>query len=371
MHPDIFPLSVPADAALLVACAQAHSPLFVCTVAYTATVRIPGISAAGATPELRELTAAADAELLLHGEPKCMAGLPCNPLGPPGPILITLAALELAGIPALVIDAGSVTPPIGPIRTVGRLPGNSIVTGDAVPNARDLFAAGLNLGSELAAQTDFLILGESVPGGTTSALAVLLALGISAESRVSSSLAGNAHEIKRAAVAQGFAAAGLHKGALRDDPLEAIRRVGDPMQAVQAGVAIAAAERVPVLLAGGSQMAAVCAIIAALGARGYRAPAGRIGTATTGWVARDPTADVAGLYAEIGGFAAVAADLNFGASDLEALRGYELGLVKEGVGAGGAAVACLVRTRCTAATLTAGIERLYRDLLTRGLVSLA
>lgn len=370
VHPDVFLLSQAAGSAVLDAGARAVAPLFVCTVAYTATVRIPGISAAGATPELRELTAAADAELLLHGAPRCMAGLPCNPLGPPGPILISMASLTMAGIPALVIDAGSLTPPIGPVRTAGRIPGNSIVTGQAVPNARGLFAAGLALGAELAERTDFLVLGESVPGGTTTALAILLALGISAESRVSSSLAGNAHALKLATVARAFEAAGISKGALRADPLEAIARVGDPMQAVQAGVAIAAAARIPVLLAGGSQMAAVCAVIAGLAGPGYRVPPGRIATATTRWVARDPTADVGALYDEIGGFTAVAADLDFSAAEFEPLRHYERGLVKEGVGAGGAAVTCLLRTRCTAATLTAGIERLYGDLLTRGLVSL-
>ena len=371
MHPDILPvyLAPQEPARGLADRFTGRSPLFVCTVAYTGTVRIPGISAAGATPELRELTAAADAEILLHGEPKCMAGLPANPLGPPGPILITKAALALAGIPAMVIDAGSDTPPLGPIHTVGHRPGTSIVTGRAVPNARELFESGLALGAELAGEADYLILGESVPGGTTTALAVLLALGVSAERRVSSSLAENAHALKLATVQAAFEAAGIVKGALRHDPLEAIARVGDPMQAVQAGLAIAAAERIPVMLAGGSQMAAVCAVIRALAGRGYRVPPGRIWAATTRWVAHDRTADVAGLFAEIGTFTAVAANLNFSTSAFAPLRRYEEGLVKEGVGAGGAAVACLLRTRCTAATLAAAIDSLYGDLLTRGLVS--
>ena len=370
MHPDILPLYLAPDDPGLAGNLTGRSPLFACTVAYTGTVRIPGLSAAGATPELRELTAAADAEILLHGEPKCMAGLPANPLGPPGPILITQAALTLAGIPVTVIDAGSFTPPLGPVRTVGHRPGSSIVTGQAVLNARELFQKGLELGTQLAGETDYLILGESVPGGTTTALAVLLALGVSAERRVSSSLAENSHALKLTTVREAFETAGIVKGALRDDPLEAIARVGDPMQAVQAGLAIAAAARIPVMLAGGSQMAAVCAVIRSLSQRGYAVPAGRIFAATTRWVAHDPTADVAGLFAEIGIFTAVAANLDFSTSAFEPLRRYEEGLVKEGVGAGGAAVACLLRTRCTAAALTAAIDRLYGDLLTRGLVSL-
>src|SRR5262249_30438692 len=58
-------------------------PLFVCTIAQTDTARIPGISAAGATPELRELTPAADAEALYYGSARCLHGVPANPLGPP------------------------------------------------------------------------------------------------------------------------------------------------------------------------------------------------------------------------------------------------------------------------------------------------
>ena len=86
-------------------------------------------------------------------------------------------------------------------------------------------------------------------------------------------------------------------------------------------------------------------------------------------MAADPTADLAGLFADIGGFSVVAAGLNFGASAYPSLRRYEDGLVKEGVGAGGAAVACLIRARTTAADLTTAIDRLYGSLLARGLGS--
>ena len=69
-------------------------PLFVLTVAHTETADIDGISGAGVTAELRRLTAAADAEALVHGRPLCMDGVPSNPGGAPGPVLITLAGLR-------------------------------------------------------------------------------------------------------------------------------------------------------------------------------------------------------------------------------------------------------------------------------------
>src|SRR5207237_10746790 len=74
-------------------------PLFACVIAWTDTASIPGLSAAGASTELIPYTAAADAEVLRHGTARCINGVPCNPAGPPGPAIITRAALDLGGIP--------------------------------------------------------------------------------------------------------------------------------------------------------------------------------------------------------------------------------------------------------------------------------
>ena len=48
------------------------------------------------------------------------------------------------------------------------------------------------------------------------------------------------------------------------DPLAVIAAVGDPMQIAVAGMAIAASQHRPVLLAGGTQMLAVHALMQAL-----------------------------------------------------------------------------------------------------------
>ena len=60
--------------------------------------------------------------------------------------------------------------------------------------APELFEVGQQLGREFkqATQAPYLVLGESVPGGTTTALALLLALGYAAEGRVSGSQAAMA-----------------------------------------------------------------------------------------------------------------------------------------------------------------------------------
>src|SRR5262249_13631165 len=155
-----------------------------------------------------------------------------------------------------------------------------ITTGEAVPHAAELFERGRLLGVQLASCADYLVLAESVPGGTTTALAVLLALGVDAAGRVSSSMAGNPHALKEATARQGLAY--LAPEAVVRAPLAAVAAVGDPMQAAVAGLALGACSRVPVLLAGGTQMAAVLALMRALQERaGRRLDPRQVAIATT------------------------------------------------------------------------------------------
>jgi uncharacterized protein (TIGR00303 family) len=340
---------------------RGRRPLFVCTIAQTDTARIAGISAAGATPALRELTPAADAEALYYGSARCLHGVPANPLGPPGPAIITIAALRLARIPFLVVDAGTRVRPQAPTIRLGETPGACITGGQAVPDAEGLYQRGRLLGAQLAACADYLVLAESVPGGTTTALAVLLALGLDAAGRVSSSMAGNAHALKEATARTGLQY--VLADEVAREPLRAVAAVGDPMQAVVAGLALGACRRVPVVLAGGTQMAAVLALVGALEARaGRRLDPRRIAIATTRWVLADPTADLPGLVAQLGPYAVLGSGLSFAASRHRPLRRYEDFLVKEGVGAGGAAVAATLRVDASAERLRQAVERVYRRL---------
>ena len=147
------------------------------------------------------------------------------------------------------------------------------------------------------------------------------------------------------------------------DPLEVVSAVGDPMQPLVAGLVLAALPRAPVLLAGGSQMAAVLALAAALARQdGQALDLERLAVATTGWVARDPTADLAGLVGQVGAVPVLASDLDFGASRHLPLRRYEEFLVKEGVGAGAAAIAASLAVGATGEQLTAEIEAVYEEI---------
>ena len=142
--------------------------------------------------------------------------------------------------------------------------------------------------------------------------------------------------------------------------------VGDPMQALAAGlVGAAAASGAPVLLAGGSQMAAVLALALALAPAAVRpALAQRLVVATTAWVAEESGSDLALLLERIGALwqvrprLAVAA-LRFHGCTSPALRDYERGYVKEGVGAGGLALLWQLAGR-DPAVLAAACDRACR-----------
>ena len=137
---------------------------------------------------------------------------------------------------------------------------------------RALLARGLRWGERLGKTAGAgglspspLVVAECVPGGTTTALAVLEGLGVTAQGLVSGSLRHPAHGLKAALVGQGLAAAnpmGPQGTNPSWDPVAVVAAVGDPMQPLAAGLVIgAAAQGVPVLLAGGSQMAAVLALV--------------------------------------------------------------------------------------------------------------
>lgn len=340
---------------LLGALQEAVQPAYVCTIASSETAAIEGISIAGASAEMRKYTPPADMEALFYGSARCIPGVAATPDGIPSPVIITMAALAATRLPLFVVDAGCEVPPQTPYFKLGGSPARSLVTGNAVDDVEGLFERGWHLGLNLAKLTDFLILGESVPAGTTTALAVMLALGLDAEGKVSSTMIGGAHELKQAVVQQGFAAAGISKGSLTADPLAAIRAVGDPMQAAVAGMASAASGSIPVMLAGGTQMAAVAAVMDRRG----EADMNNVCIGTTRWIVQDNDADIVSLAEQARCPRIYAAPLDFSTARFEGMHIYEAGLVKEGVGAGGAAVAALTYGGLTPADLLARIESVY------------
>jgi uncharacterized protein (TIGR00303 family) len=315
------------------------NPLFICTIATTETGKISGISAAGANPEFTDYTPPADAELLLLGRCKSIAGVPITPDGIPTPGLITMSALSLADIPVLIASGGLKIKPQIPFLDLGGSPGRDIRTGNAVDNVTEVIKRAKIAGQQLAKAVDYVVIGESIPGGTTTALGVLSALGVKAEGKVSSTLPKNPHSLKAETVKAGLKVAGESFGSLANDPAKAISCVGDPMMAAFSGLVIGAASQVPVLMAGGTQMSAILAIVNALEPDVLC----NVAVGTTRWVANDKSSDLKGIITQFCDVPILAADLNFGASRFPGLQIYETGLVKEGVGAGGASIAAMAK----------------------------
>ena len=357
-----------------------RSPLFICTIATTETAAIPGISAAGASPELICYTAAADAEALYYGRARCLEKIPENPQGPPSPVIITMAAREALDCPIVIIDAGNAIKPQVPLLTAGQQPGKSIAAPVAVENARELLAQGIMIGENLGKLGKTLVMGESVPGGTTTALALMEVLGIAAFGKISGSMPGNNPSLKEEVITMAMAEKGLARGSLAADPLTAVAMMGDPMQMVQAGMALAASRHVPVILGGGTQMLAVAVLLSRLveqknivnlpDIHGNRCLAAvdharldHLGIVTTSWVSEDEHADIRGLVRQLPlPIPMYAARLNFAASRHENLQLYEQGFVKEGVGAGAMALSAFLHLRMANNDLLPAIEAVYERI---------
>lgn len=333
---------------------QGKKPHFACVLGFTETGLIPGISAAGATPADRQLTAIADAEFLVNGvQPHPKFPLPPLDIGA-SPVLISRAVVEALEIPVTVLNAGLPrSPSIGAIDLQGS-PARCVSTGAALDRSivYQLFYQGLRWGKKLAESADYLVLGECVVGGTTTALAVLTGLGIDAAGKVNSSHSVCNHAQKWELVQQGLAVR-------PNDPFSIVAAVGDPMQITVAGMAIAASRSKGVLLAGGTQMLAVYALIRAIvETESLDWNCDQIIIGTTRWVAEDPTGDTVGLAASLKDAALIATRLNFTHSRWSQLQAYERGFVKEGVGAGGCAIAASVFQNWGQAELLDAIEQL-------------
>ncbi|MDJ0701747.1 MAG: TIGR00303 family protein [Leptolyngbyaceae cyanobacterium MO_188.B28] len=344
-------------------------PIFACILGFTETGLIPGISAAGAEPEDRKYTAIADAEFLYRGpQPASINCLPPLQAGV-SPALISRAVITGQEIPLYLFNAGLLIPPSAPTIDLGGSAAACLSQGKALEPSTviHLLRQGLAWGEKLAAQCpdSYLILGECVVGGTTTALAILIGLGFKAADKVNSSHPTCNHRQKWQVVQKGLQQWRSQQGsqdASLIDPLDLLTAVGDPMQVVVAGMAIAASRSVGVLLAGGTQMLAIYALMRAI-AKKKNLPwrPEQIVIGTTHWVVADPSGDTIGLAKLIGDAPLMATQLNFAASRYAQLRAYEKGYVKEGVGAGGCAIAAHLYQNWGQDRLLDAIEILLRD----------
>ena len=318
---------------------ETDDAVFLLTIGTTETSKISGLSGAGASPELTEYTPAADAEFMVLGNVRCTQEAAETVVGDaaaPTPARLTKAALQLANIPFVIIDAGSKIKPDVEYVSFGKEYGRDIRTGKGILNPLEIFENAKDLGAELSRRHEMLIIGESIPAGTTTALGVLKALGYEANEKVSGSMPHNPHDLKSNVVNEGLENAGIKPG--EADAIQAIGAVGDPTLPAVAGLVLGS--DIPIILAGGTQMAATCAIIKSI------QPSfdfSRINLATTVFVAGDETADLFGILNQIDDNITIhVVDPRFEESEHKGLQNYLKGFVKEGAGAGGAMFTALV-----------------------------
>lgn len=327
--------------------------LFSFVISYTETCEIPGITFAGADKDSIQFTPPADAEYLHYGYCKTIDKIPMTPDGKPTPGLLTKTALESASIPHLTINAGSKISPQLPFVDTGMSYGQNILNDDAMTDSQVSHAVdyGRIVGRSMASLTDCLVIGESIPGGTTTALAVLKALGYDA--KVSSSIPNNPIELKNKIV----------KSALEridsDHPYSIVAKVGDPMIPFVSGMLSSASSISNVMLAGGTQMAAVLAFAAKIGFNEENTVIG-----TTSYITDDKGANFTSLVKQIADIPAIAVNPDLENSQHAGLKAFSEGFGKEGVGAGGSIISSMIKTGNDSTKFLELAEKEYHRLFT-------
>src|SRR5918994_1434659 len=315
------------------------NPLFVCVISYTETSQVPGITFAGANPDLIMYTSPADSEFLFHGRCFSISGVPATPDGIPTPALLTRTALLLGKIPCLVVNSGSKIDPKIPFISFGINHGKNIQYEAALQlfETHQAFNYGNVLGNQLSKSNDLVVLGESIPGGTTTALGVLTGFGIDANYKISSSMPNNPHDLKIRVVQEA-----IKNQKITDliDPFKIISLLGDPMIPAIAGIATGVIQsESKVMLAGGTQMSAVLAFMSSL-----NVSFDKICVGTTSYVTKDENSDLEFLVRTISpDIPILSVNPGLGKSTKNGLIMYDKGVVKEGVGSGGALIAMLLK----------------------------
>ena len=316
-------------------------------IAGTDTSQIKGISAAGINATSRRKTALADAEFLLFGAsadhkyklPFLNAGVT--------PALISYVCSKLISVSPIVVPIGINQKPffrhlVVEDQNLG--PSSCLTTGKSMTRERvlNLYKKGIQIGKS---SKQPILIAESVPGGTTTAQAVMEAFGLNVSNLVGSSLFIAPRELKRKVIKTGLENANLKS---KFDSFDVISSVGDPFQAFSMGLLIGTRlANQPVVLSGGSQMLAV--ILLALEFLDYRNKKDfikKVFIASTGWLVNDNSlSDLLDLINEKHNvnLVGLSSPLNFKSSKYKELIDYELGHVKEGVGAGGISILAFLK----------------------------
>ncbi len=306
---------------------------FLLALSNTNTAKIRGITQAG-IPDKIYLTPTLDAEFVTTGEIRSLDEIAKTSKGVPTPALLTRAVHVLNPYNEIeLLNLGlEVKPKVNYFKThnFDLRPSNSI-SANADINAMEVFQKGISFGQEYECKTDYIILAESVPGGTTTAAATAQALGYECKENFSSSFKDVPNSIKDITIENA-----LKLISEDDDIFAVLGKVSDNMLIFNAGFLLGLNNRLKVVLAGGTQMACVLLVMNSI----LKSMQGEIETSnislcTTKWVYEDKNSDIKALLEMLDfDIAAYYSNFDFSLSTNPALKLYDEGEAKEGVGAG-------------------------------------
>ena len=308
---------------------------FMLALSNTHTANIPGITQAG-IPGMLHLTPTLDSEFVCLGEVRSLDNIAKTPKGVPTPALITRAVHLLHPYSRVeLLDLGlEVSPKIAyaKIHNFDMKPSRRIDDGAGI-EAMEIFQKAVAFGQNYKCQDDYIILGESVPSGTTTAKATAMALGYDVENKFSSSFKDVPDDIRTSTINDA-----LKRIKKDDDIFNTLSSISDNMLIFNAGFILGLNNSTPIVLAGGTQMACVLLVVNSI----LKQMEGSIETSnlslcTTAWVSEDKNSDIEALI-NMCDFKVNTyySDFDFSFSNHPALKLYDEGEAKEGVGAGGA-----------------------------------
>ncbi len=309
---------------------------FLLALSNTKTINIKGITQAGISGMIH-LTPTLDSEFLCIGEVRCIKDIAKTPKGVPTPALMTRGVHLLHSFGDIeILDLGlEIKPELDyfKIYDFDIKPSDSIDKGANI-NALDLFEKGVEFGKNYECKNDYIILAESVPSGTTTAYATTKALGYDCDGKFSSSFKNKPNSIKEKTIKKA-----LENIKNKEDLFDKIGSVSDNMLIFNAGIILGSTyKQTKIILAGGTQMASVLLLANSIvNYMGGSLDSKNIALCTTSWVANDENSDIKGLLEMLDfDINSYYTDFDFSSSNHPALKLYDDGEAKEGVGAGGA-----------------------------------
>ena len=309
---------------------------FILALSNAKTYEIEGITQAG-IPNKIHLTPTIDSEFICTGVINSLEDIAKTSKGVPSPALITRAVHVLKPFCNIeLLNLGlAILPQIDYFKIHDfNLKASGAINKNTKINAFEIFQKALDFGKKYKNEDDYIILAESVPSGTTSAKASAIALDYEVQNLFSSSFKEEKNDIKNKTINEAL------KYISKDmDIFEKLSWVSDNMLIFYAGFILGLSSKEhKIILAGGTQMACVLLIInSIINTMQGEFDSKNIALCTTKWILEDKNSDIKKLL-QMCDFQinAYASDFDFKNSSNEALKMYDDGEAKEGVGAGAA-----------------------------------